>query len=58
MWSNGVGQNRETNEEHDEDCAEESFSWLRQNLTEMVREEAGKLWIWGIIVLIFKMDQN
>ena len=25
MWLNGVGQNRETDEEHDEDCAEEGF---------------------------------
>ena len=22
-WSNGVGQNRETGEQHDEDCVEE-----------------------------------
>ena len=25
MWSNGVGKNRETDEEHDEDCIQEGF---------------------------------
>ena len=25
VWSNWVGQNRETDEEHDEDCIEEEF---------------------------------
>ena len=25
MWLNGTGQNKETDEEHDEDCAEEGF---------------------------------
>ena len=29
MWSNGVGQNRETNEEHDDDCIEEGFQLAR-----------------------------
>ena len=37
LWSRGVGENRETDEEHDEDCVErrggvwveEEFSWLR-----------------------------
>ena len=55
--SNRVGQNRETDEEHDEDCVEEGFSWLRQNLTEMVRE-AGNFWVWGIAVRMFEMNQN
>ena len=41
MRSNGVGQNRETEEEHDKDCAEEGFQ-LNKNLTEVVRG-AGKL---------------
>ena len=27
--SNGVGKNRKTNEEHDEDCAEEGFQLTR-----------------------------
>ena len=32
LWFNGVRQNRETNEEHDEDCcAEDGFRW--QNVT-------------------------
>ena len=42
MWSNGVGQNRETDEEHDEDCIEEGFQLARINMTGIVRE-AGKL---------------
>ena len=29
MWSNVVGQNRETDEEHDGDCIEERFQWAR-----------------------------
>ena len=29
MWSNGVGQNRETDEEYDEDCVEERFHLVR-----------------------------
>ena len=29
MWSNGVGQNRETDEEHDQDCVEEGFHLAR-----------------------------
>ena len=36
LWSNGLGQKRETDEEHDEGCVEEGFSWLRSNLIEMV----------------------
>ena len=33
------------------------FSWLGQNLAEMVRE-IGKLEVWGILVSIFEMGQN
>ena len=29
VWLNQVGQNRETNEEHDEDCVEEGFNLAR-----------------------------
>ena len=29
VWSNGVGQNRETDKEHDEDCVEEWFQLIR-----------------------------
>ena len=29
VWSNEVGQNRETNEEYDEDCVEERFQLAR-----------------------------
>ena len=29
MWSNGVGQNRETDKEHDEYCVEEGFQLAR-----------------------------
>ena len=28
-WSNRVGRNRETNEQHDEDCVEEGFQLAR-----------------------------
>ena len=29
VWSNGVGQNRETDKEHDEYCVEEGFQLAR-----------------------------
>ena len=29
MWLNGVGKNRESDEEHDEDCVEERFQSAR-----------------------------
>ena len=29
VWSNGVGQDRENDEEHDEECAEEGFQLTR-----------------------------
>ena len=29
VWLNGVGKNRETSEEHDEDCVEEGFQLAR-----------------------------
>ena len=29
MWFNGVGQNRETYEEHNKDCVEEGFQLTR-----------------------------
>ena len=32
MWSNGLGQYRETNEEHDKDCVEEGFQLARAKL--------------------------
>ena len=31
-WSNGVGQNRQTDGKHDEDCAEEEFHLARVKL--------------------------
>ena len=30
MWSNGVGRNRKTNEEHDSCCVEEGFQLARE----------------------------
>ena len=32
MWSNELGQNRETDEEYDEDCVEEGFQLAREKL--------------------------
>ena len=46
VWSDWLGQNRETDEEHIEDFVEE-----------MVRE-TWKLLGWGIPVSIFEMDQS
>ena len=57
MWLNGVGQNSETNEEHNKYCVKEGFQLARINLKKMVRE-AGKLLVWGNVVSIFEMDQN
>ena len=38
VWLNGVGQNRETDEEHDEVCVEEKFQLDRVKLDENVEE--------------------
>ena len=43
LWSNGVGQNKETDEKHNENCVEERFQLAR---------------VWEIVLSIFKMDQN
>ena len=32
-----IGQNRKNDEQYDEDCVEDGFSWLGKNLIEMVR---------------------
>ena len=32
MWSNELGKNRETDQEHDEDCVEEDFQLARAKL--------------------------
>ena len=57
MWSNGLGQNRENNEEHDEDCVEEGF---RLASAKLGRNDKGgrKALVWGIVVSIFEMNQN
>ena len=47
---NGVEQNRETDEEHDQDCVEEGFQLAR------VRDEEGGRE--ALIVSICEMDQN
>ena len=31
MWLNGAGQNKKTDEEHDEDCNEEGFQSTKVN---------------------------
>ena len=43
LWSNGVGQSKETDEKHNENCVEEGFQLAR---------------VWKIVLSIFKMDQN
>ena len=54
---NGLGQNRETNEEHDEDCVEEGFQLTRAKLNR--NGKGGKKAInMGIVVSVFQMDQN
>ena len=57
VWSNGVGQNKETHKEHDEDCVEEGFqldSIKFDRDCEEVREGLSR----GIVVSIFEIDQN
>ena len=55
VWSNGVGQNRETDKEDDKYCVEEGFQLAR------VKSERwrGRQWssVSGILVPIFEMDQ-
>ena len=46
MWLNRVGQNRETNEEHDEDCVKEGFQLASVKYgkdDERCREDIGML---------------
>ena len=47
-----VGQNRKTDEEHDKDCVEKAFQLDGVKMTKTVRE-AGKFYLWGIVVSIF-----
>ena len=58
MWSNGVGLNRETDEEHDGNCVEEGFRMARVKFGRDGEGSRKKLWIWGTVVSIFEMDQN
>ena len=53
LWSNGVGKNRETDEEHDEEGFQLASGW---DSTEMARE-VGKLYGLGFVVSAFEMDQ-
>ena len=44
MWSNEVGKNWETDEEHDDDCVEEGFRLVREKFdkhSERGREVVG-----------------
>ena len=47
-----VGQNRKTDEEHDKDCVEKVFQLDGVKMTKTVRE-AGRFYLWGIVVSIF-----
>ena len=47
-----VGQNRKTDEEHDKDCVEKVFQSDRVKMTKTVME-AGKFYLWGMVVSIF-----
>ena len=48
VWLNGVGQKRETNEEHDEDCVEEEFQLAMVKL-DKDGEGDRKLYVWVAI---------
>ena len=52
-----VGQNRETNEEHDEDCVEEEFQLARVKYVRDGEAGRGALDV-GIVVSVFGMNQN
>ena len=55
--SNGVGQNRETNEEYDEDWVEEGLQLAK---VQFDKDGAGgrEALCMGTVVSIFEMDQN
>ena len=56
-WPSGVGQNKETDEQHDEDCVEEGFQLVRWKF-DRNGEGSREALVWGIIVSIFEMDLN
>ena len=45
MWLNGIRQNRETDEEHDEDCLKEGFQIARVKFDRDVQGEREALGI-------------
>ena len=45
MWLNGIRQNRETDEEHDEDCLKEGFQIARVKFDRDVQREREALGI-------------
>ena len=45
MWLNGIRQNRETDEEHDEDCLKEGFQIARVKFDRDVQGESEALGI-------------
>ena len=55
MWLNGVGQNRETDEEHDEDYVTEGFQLARVWFD---RDGEGDRKALEIVVSMFEMHQN
>ena len=58
MWLNGIGQNRETDEEHGEDCVKEGFQLARVKLDK--DGEGGKeaVGMGNHSITISEMEQN
>ena len=56
VWLNGVGKNRQTNEEHDKYCAEDRFQLARVKFDR--DGKVVKLQVCGIVASIFEMDWN
>ena len=51
MWSNGVGQNKEIDEEHNKNCVEEGLQFARVKFD---RGGAGsRKTVWGTVISIF-----
>ena len=57
MWSQGVGQNREANEEYDEGSVEEEFQLARVKFDRNSEEDQEARWM-GYCSTVFEMDQN
>ena len=57
-WSNGVGEKRETDKEHDEDCVEDGFQLIRVKFDRVGEGSREALGLQNCSINGVQMDQN